>query len=84
MSSDRRKKSAEPRNKTRAGSNRAPFTSLREWLAHLAATGRLAVARPQISLRHELAAISKRLDGERATLFPKPDGHAVPVVSGLV
>ena len=28
-----------------AGANRRPFTSLREWLAHLASTGRLAVAK---------------------------------------
>jgi 2,5-furandicarboxylate decarboxylase 1 len=42
------------------------------------------VIRPGIGLRFELAAIAKRLDGERATLFPKPDGHAIAVVSGLV
>jgi 2,5-furandicarboxylate decarboxylase 1 len=68
----------------RAGNNRKPFTSLRDWLAHLAATGRLAVARPGIKLAHEVAAIAKVLDGQRATLFPSPDGHAVPVVSGVV
>lgn len=67
-----------------AGDNRRPFTSLRDWLAHLAATGRLAVARPQVRLAHELAAIAKVLDGRRATLFPKPGGHHIPVVSGLV
>jgi 2,5-furandicarboxylate decarboxylase 1 len=61
-----------------------PITSLRAWLDHLAAHDRLAVMRSGIGLRFELAAIAKRLDGERATLFPKPDGHAMPVVSGLV
>jgi 2,5-furandicarboxylate decarboxylase 1 len=61
-----------------------PVQSLREWLDHLAARDRLAVMREGIGLRFELAAIAKRLDGERATLFPKPDGHAIPVVSGLV
>jgi UbiD family decarboxylase len=32
----------------------------------------------------ELAAIAKRLDGVKATVFPRPDGHAMPVISGLV
>ena len=38
----------------------------------------------RVGLRYELAAIAKRLDGKRATLFPQPGGHAMPVVSGLV
>jgi 2,5-furandicarboxylate decarboxylase 1 len=57
---------------------------LRTWLAHLQATGRLAVIREGVPLRHTLAAIAKRLDGTQAAYFPKPDGHAVPVVSGFV
>jgi 2,5-furandicarboxylate decarboxylase 1 len=57
---------------------------LRDWLEHLASTGRLAVTRPNVDLRFELAAIAKRLDGHQATLFPSPGGHAIPVVSGLV
>jgi 2,5-furandicarboxylate decarboxylase 1 len=68
-----------------AGHNRPqPVRSLRGWLDHLAARDRLAVIRPGTALRFELAAIAKRLDGSRATLFPQPDGHRVPVVSGLV
>ena len=66
------------------GGNRTPFTTLRDWLAHLATTGRLAVARPNVSLKHELAAIAKTLDGRQATLFPQPGGHPLAVVSGLV
>jgi 2,5-furandicarboxylate decarboxylase 1 len=62
----------------------APFTTLRDWLDHLAATGRLAVARPEVALRFELAAIAKRLDGTKATFFPRPGSHDMPVVSGLV
>ena len=58
--------------------------SLRGWLRHLAATGRLAVAREGVSLEFELAAIAKKLDGRQAVLFPKPGGFAVPVVSGYV
>ena len=68
-----------------AGANRAsPIRSLREWLDHLAARDRLAVIKPRVGLRFELAAIAKRLDGRKATLFPRPGGHQIPVVSGLV
>src|SRR5205085_5003361 len=67
------------------GSNRpAPVRTLRDWLDHLAACDRLALVRPGIGLKFELAAIAKTLDGRKATLFPRPDGHAIPVVSGLV
>lgn len=61
-----------------------PIRSLRDWLDHLAARDRLALIQPGASLRFELAAIAKRLDGTKATIFPKPGGHAMPVVSGLV
>jgi 2,5-furandicarboxylate decarboxylase 1 len=62
-----------------------PVRSLRDWLDHLAACERLLVLKPGTALRFELAAIAKRLDGQRATLFPRPDGrHAIPVASGLV
>jgi 2,5-furandicarboxylate decarboxylase 1 len=61
-----------------------PFTSLRDWLDHLASTERLAIARPGVDLRFALAAIVKRLDGRQATFFPRPGGHAMPVISGLV
>lgn len=68
-----------------AGSNRPqPVTTLRGWLDHLAARDRLAIIQSGISLEFQLAAISKRLDGQKATLFPHPDGHAIPVISGLV
>ena len=69
---------------TGRGANRRPFTSLRDWLAHLASTGRLAVAKPNARLAHQVAAIAKVLDGTKATLFPAPGGHAIPIVSGLV
>lgn len=61
-----------------------PFTTLRGWLDHLAAHDRLAIAMPGVSLQFELAAIAKRLDGMKATLFPRPGGHDMPVISGLV
>jgi len=68
-----------------AGGNKPqPITALRDWLDHLAARDRLAVIRPEVSLKYELAAIAKRFDGHKATLFPHPGGHAMPVISGLV
>jgi 2,5-furandicarboxylate decarboxylase 1 len=61
-----------------------PITTLRDWLDHLAARDRLAVIKPNVALKYELAAIAKRLDGVKATVFPRPDGHAMPVISGLI
>jgi 2,5-furandicarboxylate decarboxylase 1 len=61
-----------------------PVRTLRDWLDHLAVRDRLTVVKPGTGLRFELAAVAKRLDGRRATLFPRPGGHAIPVVSGLV
>lgn len=61
-----------------------PVRTLRDWLDHLAARDRLAVLKPHLGLKFELAAYAKRLDGRRATFFPKPGGHAIPVVSGLI
>ncbi len=73
------------------GSNRGPaaFRTLRSWLTHLAETDRLAVAKPGMSLRFEIAALAKRLDGEKATIFMEAAGyegerHEIPVISGLV
>src|SRR5581483_8796178 len=61
-----------------------PITSLRGWLDRLAARDRLAVIRDGVALRFELAAIAKRFEGDKAVLFPRPGGHAMPVVSGIV
>jgi 2,5-furandicarboxylate decarboxylase 1 len=61
-----------------------PVRSLRDWLDHLAARDRLAVLKSNVGLKFEVAAYAKRLDGLRATVFPQPDGHPIPVVSGLV
>ncbi|WOH53405.1 UbiD family decarboxylase [Bradyrhizobium sp. sBnM-33] len=56
---------------------------LRAWLAHLAQRGKLAVAREGVELADELAAVSKRLERDRAVLFPVPGGHDIPVVANL-
>ncbi len=60
-----------------------PITTLRAWLDHLAARDRLAVIKPGTALKFELAGIANRFDGRKATLFPRPDNHPMPVLSGL-
>ncbi|VCU68925.1 3-octaprenyl-4-hydroxybenzoate carboxy-lyase [Pigmentiphaga humi] len=62
----------------------APITTLRDWLDRLAGDGRLALIEPRKSLRFEIAAIASRLDGQQATFFPMPEGHGIPVLSGIV
>ena len=82
---DIREKSATAASPLIAGGNKPqPITMLRDWLDHLSARDRLAIIRPEISLKFELAAIAKRFDGYKATLFPRPGGYAMPVISGLV
>lgn len=58
--------------------------TLRDWLTHLAKTGRVATIDRSVALTHELAAIAKRLDGTQAAFFTKPGRHDVPVVSGFM
>jgi 2,5-furandicarboxylate decarboxylase 1 len=62
----------------------AAVSSLRDWLDRLDSNGRLARAKPGIPLEYTLAAVAKRLDGEKAVLFPEPGGHPVSVISGIV
>jgi 2,5-furandicarboxylate decarboxylase 1 len=69
-------------NLARTAAAEAP-NDLRAWLAHLAKRGKLAVAREGVGLADELAAVSKRLERDRAVLFPKPGGHDIPVVANL-
>jgi len=61
-----------------------PGADLRTWLDRLASTGRLALTDPGIALRFGVAGVANRLDGRQATLFPRPGGHPVPIVSGLL
>lgn len=62
----------------------AAVSDLRQWLSRLSDSGRVAVVRENVALKHQLAAIAKRLDGRQAAFFPKPDGHAIPVISGFM
>lgn len=64
-------------------SNAQTPADLRAWLAELAARGELAVARENVSLIDELAAVAKRTEREKAVLFPHPGGHDIPVVVNL-
>jgi 2,5-furandicarboxylate decarboxylase 1 len=59
------------------------ISDLRGWLTQLETSGRLAVAKEGVSLIDELAAISKRLEYERAVVFPRPGGHSMAVVANL-
>lgn len=59
-------------------------TSLRDWLDRMRANGHLATAKPGIPLKFTLAALAKRLDGDKAVVFPEPDGHPISVISGIV
>jgi 2,5-furandicarboxylate decarboxylase 1 len=64
-------------------SGQAAHPDLRSWLRKLAAADRLAVAHRGVSLIDELAAVAKKLENERAVLFPEPGGHAIPVIANL-
>ncbi|GGF70059.1 hypothetical protein GCM10007301_32260 [Azorhizobium oxalatiphilum] len=61
----------------------APAVDLRSWLSTLAARDDLAVARENLSLIDELAAVAKRTERDKAVLFPRPGGHDIPVVVNL-
>jgi len=62
----------------------SPVVTLRAWLQRLGETGRAGMAKGGIGLEHELAAVAKRLDGDKAVIFPQPGGHDVSVFSGIV
>jgi len=61
-----------------------PCRDLREWLRYLENRGKLAVARPELSLQHEIAAVAKCLEREKTVLFPAPGSHAIPVVANVL
>jgi 2,5-furandicarboxylate decarboxylase 1 len=57
--------------------------SFRTWLEYLHQTDRLATVRKPVSLRFELAAIAKHLDGRKAVKFERVDDHPMSVVAGM-
>jgi 2,5-furandicarboxylate decarboxylase 1 len=67
----------------RSNTGEAAHPDLRDWLRQLVGAGRLAVAHRGVSLIDELAAIAKKLENERAVLFPEPRHHKIPVIANL-
>ncbi|MEH7392553.1 UbiD family decarboxylase [Bacillus sp. JJ1503] len=57
--------------------------SLRTWLEYLQKTDRLAVIDKEVSLQFEVAALTKKLDGKKATYFTRVEDYEIPVVSGI-
>ncbi|WP_409305610.1 UbiD family decarboxylase [Peribacillus sp. SCS-155] len=57
--------------------------SLRTWLEYLQKTDRLAVIDKEVSLQFEVAALTKKLDGIKATYFTKVEDYDISVVSGI-
>jgi 2,5-furandicarboxylate decarboxylase 1 len=73
----------EPGRTAPATAGHTTHPDLRSWLQRLVTSDRLAVAREGVSLIDELAAVAKKLELERAVLFPLPGGHPIPVVANL-
>ncbi len=67
----------------RSNTGEAAHPDLRDWLRQLVSADRLAVAHKGISLIDELAAVAKKLENERAVLFPEPGQHKIPVIANL-
>jgi 2,5-furandicarboxylate decarboxylase 1 len=61
-----------------------PGANLRRWIDQLHRTDRLLTAPASLDLKYEVAAVAKRLDQQRAVLFPSPSGHSIPVIAGIL
>ncbi|WP_035100811.1 UbiD family decarboxylase [Aneurinibacillus terranovensis] len=57
--------------------------TFRTWMQYLQSKDRLAVIDKNVSLQYEVAAVSKKLDGKKATYFTAVEGYSIPVVSGI-
>tara|TARA_R110000796_G_scaffold13382_2_gene43170 strand:+ start:1549 stop:2985 length:1437 start_codon:yes stop_codon:yes gene_type:complete len=74
-----------PSSSANSASSTLPLGAcLRGWLDHLQRNQRLSIIRPGINLSFGVAGIANRLDGQSASLFIKPGGHEIPVISGLL
>jgi len=67
----------------KAHASNSTTPDLRSWLQQLSALDRLAIAKPGLSLIDEIAAVSKRLENDKAVLFPSPSGHTIPVLANI-
>ena len=57
--------------------------SMRQWLQTLEQDQILKTVSRKVSLRHELAAVGKKADGQWAVRFNHPDDFDLPIVAGL-
>lgn len=57
--------------------------TLRTWLRYMNETGQLAVVDKSVSSKFEIAAHTKRFDGEVPVFFPCVEGYDMPVVAGI-
>ena len=56
---------------------------LKSWIAHLEQKGSLKRVSRGVSLRHEVAALSQKADGQTALLFEQTDGAPMPVIANI-
>jgi 2,5-furandicarboxylate decarboxylase 1 len=59
-------------------------TGFRSALARLAAAGRISTHKGLVDPHLELAALMKRLDGDKVLLFPRVRGSDVPIIGNLL
>lgn len=57
--------------------------TFRTWIRHLQDEGRLAIIDKNVGLKYEVAAIAKKLDGNKAAFFTNVEGYDIPVISGI-
>lgn len=57
--------------------------SFRTWLEYLQSREQLAVIDRKVDLQFELAAVAKKLDGQKAAFFTQVADYQIPVVSGI-
>lgn len=62
----------------------ASNSALHDWLDRLAREELLTITRPNLPLKFGIAAVAKRLDGQKAVLFPAPGGHSIPILCGIL
>ncbi|MFM0609748.1 UbiD family decarboxylase [Paraburkholderia sediminicola] len=58
--------------------------NLRDWLDFLYSTGRLVCLQEGIALEYDVLRYIEQFEGRQACFFPRPGGHDVPIVGGLL
>ncbi|MCM3397764.1 UbiD family decarboxylase [Oceanobacillus profundus] len=57
-------------------------TTLRDWIYYLKEKDELATIKKEVSVEYEIAAVTKKLDGEKAVFFTKVKNYDMPVIAG--